>query len=415
MDYIVNGTRKLNGTVSAYGAKNCALAMFGATVLTDEAVTLFGVPNIADVENMLQLLSAMGKKVERCGETVTVSGGVTNVEIPANLAKLLRGSALLLGSTVGRFKQAFLPLTGGCAIGKRPIDIHLDGLRHLGIEVHEQPDGVQCVGSAKGATYNLRFASVGATENLVCAATLAKGTTVLTNCALEPEVEALEQLLVKMGAKIRGIGTAVLTIDGVEKLHGAETSIIPDRIVVSTYLCCAASAGGKITVANCIPKHLKALLDVLEPRFDVTVYSDAISISADGAPKDYGRITTAPYPYFPTDVQQLMLSLCAKSVGGTSYITEKLFESRLEHNAIQLNKMGAKIEVSGDTATIVGKPLHGAEVQAKDLRGGAGLVVAALGAEGQTKICDVKHILRGYRNLERELCALGADIQLIDD
>ncbi|MCM1289209.1 MAG: UDP-N-acetylglucosamine 1-carboxyvinyltransferase [Corallococcus sp.] len=412
MDYIVNGKQKLNGVVSAYGAKNCALAMFGATVLTDDAVTLFGVPDIIDVENMLQLLSAMGKKIQRDGETVTVSGYVTKTDIPANLAKLLRGSALLLGSMVGRFGQVFLPLTGGCAIGKRPIDIHLDGLMHLGIEVKEKNDGVKCVGTPQGANFNLRFASVGATENLLCAATLANGTTVLTNCALEPEVEALERLLVKMGADVRGIGTSTLTIRGVQKLHGAEVSVIPDRIVVATYLCCVASAGGKVTVANCIPQHLKALLDILKPRFQITEYEDAICINAEKTPKDYGQIVTSPYPYFPTDMQQLMLSLCAASDGGVSHITENLFENRLEHNAGQLNNMGAVITVDGNNATIVGKRLQGATVQAMDLRGGAGLVVAALGAEGQTKICDVKHVLRGYRNFEVDLHRLGADIKL---
>lgn len=412
MDYIINGQRKLNGTISAYGAKNCALAMFGATVLTDDAVTLAGVPDIVDVENMLQLLSSMGKKVERCGEIVTVSGCATDVNISASLSKLLRGSALILGSTVARFGQVFLPWTGGCAIGKRPIDIHLDGLRHLGVNVYETADGVQCVGTPQGTNYNLRFASVGATENLLCAAVLAKGKTVLTNCALEPEVEALEQLLVKMGANIQGIGTKTLTIEGVSRLHGAEVVVIPDRIVVATYLCCAAAAGGTVTVENCIPQHLNALLEVLKPRFRITEYQDAVSIICDRVPTDYGRIITAPYPDFPTDVQQLVLSLCALSNGGTSHITEKLFENRLEHNALQLNKMGAAVEVSGDTSTIVGKSLHGATVQAKDLRGGAGLVVAALGAAGQTEICDIRHVLRGYRNLESDLRSLGADIKL---
>lgn len=412
MDYIVNGQRKLNGTISAYGAKNCALAMFGATVLTDDAVTLCGVPDIVDVENMSQLLSSMGKRVERCGEVVTVSGCVTNVNIPSHLAKLLRGSALLLGSTVARFGQVFLPWTGGCAIGKRPIDIHLDGLRHLGVEVNETSEGVQCIGTPKGANFNLRFASVGATENLVCAAVLAKGTTILTNCALEPEVEALERLLIAMGAKIEGVGTRSLTIEGVSKLHGAKVSVIPDRIVVATYLCCVCAAGGKVTVENCMPQHLNALLDVLKPRFRIVTYKDAIYISVDSPPTDYGKIITAPYPNFPTDVQQLVLSLCALSNGGESHITEKLFENRLEHNALQLNKMGAAVDVNDDTATIVGKRLHGATVQAKDLRGGAGLVVAALGAEGQTKICDVQHVLRGYRNLESDLRSIGADIKL---
>jgi len=414
MDYIVNGKRKLSGSVSVYGAKNCALAMFGATVLTDDAVTLVGVPDIVDVENMLQLLSAMGKTVQRNGEIVTVSGCVTDVNIPASLSKLLRGSALILGSSVARFGQVFLPWTGGCAIGKRPIDIHLEGLRRLGVDVNETTDGVRCVGTPQGANFNLRFASVGATENLLCAAVLAKGTTVLTNCAMEPEVEALEQLLVKMGAKIRGIGTSVLVIEGVSKLHGTEMSVIPDRIVAATYLCCAAASGGSITIEHCVPQHLNALLEVLKPRFRVTEYKDAIGIICDSRPTDYGRIVTAPYPDFPTDVQQLVLSLCALSNGGTSYITEKLFENRLEHNALQLNKMGAAVEVSGDTATIVGRSLYGAIVQAKDLRGGAGLVVAALGAEGQTKICDVRHVLRGYRNFESDLRSLGADIQLIE-
>lgn len=412
MDYIVNGGNRLYGELSVYGAKNCALALLGATLLTEERVTLNNCPVITDVENMLKLLAAMGKRIRRYGETVHVEGFASTTEIPTDLAKLLRGSGLVLGSAVARYNQVFLPATGGCAIGSRPIDIHLDGLRAMQVEVTESLRGVTCLGTPQGCVYPLRFASVGATENLLCAASLANGKTILSNCALEPEVVALENMLNKMGAKIDGVGTSDITIRGADKLHGTEFDVIPDRIVASTYLACAASAGGKLTLLNCVPEHMSAFLEILRQRYDLRVYQDVVEIVADCAPKDFGNIVTAPYPAFPTDIQQIVLSLCASSNGGTSYVAEKLFENRLLHNANQLRKMGADVTVRENVAEIVGKKLRGAEVQASDLRGGAGLVVAALGAEGQTRIDCAEHIARGYSNLAENLQSVGAKISV---
>ncbi|MCH5151075.1 MAG: UDP-N-acetylglucosamine 1-carboxyvinyltransferase [Clostridiales bacterium] len=410
MDYIVNGGRRLTGEIAVYGAKNCALALLGATVLTEQEFVLRNCPQIVDVENMLKLLGAMGKKTVRFNDVVRVSGGLTTTSAPYSLATLLRGSALILGSTVAKYREIDLPLPGGCAIGARPMDIHLDGLEALGIEVSCNERGVSCRGEPKGARYNLRFASVGATENLLCACVLAKGQSVLTNCATEPEVVALEQLLVKMGANLQGVGTSTVVIDGVESLRGVEFDVIPDRIVAATYLSAAVATLGDVTVTNCNPTHLKAFLDTLSPHFFVEQTESAIHIVAERQPQGYGSITTAPYPLFPTDMQSLMLSLAAFSNGGSTTICEKLFENRLKHNADELNKMGASVTVDGDYAVVSGKKLHSACVASHDLRGGAGLVIAALNADGRSVVSGVEHINRGYSRLAENLRTLGADI-----
>ncbi|MCH5153314.1 MAG: UDP-N-acetylglucosamine 1-carboxyvinyltransferase [Clostridiales bacterium] len=409
MDYIINGGMRLRGEIADYGAKNCALALLGATVLTDEQIVLRNCPSIVDVENMLLLLSAMGKRINRRGNTVSVSGGLNTTSAPRSLANLLRGSALILGSTVARYHKICLPLPGGCAIGARPMDIHLKGLEALGIAVDENTDELVCQGKPIGAPYNLRFASVGATENLLCACALAKGESVLTNCATEPEVTALEELLVKMGAKLYGVGTSTVRLVGVDKLHGAEFDVIPDRIVAATYIAATVATLGDVTVTNCNPLHMQAFLDVLSPHVYIKQYSDAIHVVADKSPNGYGKIVTAPYPLFPTDMQSLVLTLAACSSGDTE-IREKLFENRLLHNAEQLNKMGAHIAVNDDVATVEGSKLHGESVASNDLRGGAGLVIAALNAEGVSTVSGIEHINRGYVRLAQNLCSLGADI-----
>lgn len=412
MHYIVNGGNQLKGEIAVYGAKNCALALLGATVLTDDSVVLRNCPDIVDVENMLKLLQSMGKNVVRNRDTVEVNGGLTTTNAPQSLATLLRGSALILGSALARYHQIDLPLPGGCAIGSRPMDIHLDGLTAMGAQVDYVDSSVHCRGRIKGATYTMRFASVGATENLLCASVLAEGESVLINCATEPEVVALEQLLVKMGAKIKGIGSQIITVTGVKSLHGATFDVIADRIVTATYISATVATLGNVTVTNCCPRHLQAFVDLLRPHFDVVEYADAVSIRADKQPIGYGSVTTAPYPNFATDMQSLLLSLAAVSDGGQTVITEKLFENRLQHNAEQLKKMGAEITVNGDTATVYGRHLTGAEVQSFDLRGGAGLVVASLNARGTSTVMGIEHINRGYDNLAQNLCALGADIQV---
>lgn len=408
MDYIINGGR-LCGEISDYGAKNCALALLGATILTDGQITLRNCPNIVDVENMLLLLSAMGKRVTRQGDTVSVSGKLCTTSAPRSLATLLRGSALILGSTIARYHQINLPLPGGCAIGARPMDIHLNGLNALGVQVKSRIDEVECSGTPVGASYNLRFASVGATENLLCAAALAKGESVFTNCATEPEVTALAKMLLKMGAKIRGIGTSTITVEGVNKLHGAQFDVIPDRIVAATYICAGIATLGDVTVTNCNPIHMQALLDILSPCVNITQYSSAVRVVADKQPKGYGKVVTAPYPYFPTDMQSLILTLATCSDGETQ-IRENLFENRLQHNAEQLCKMGARVVVKDNCAFVQGCKLHGAKVCAGDLRGGAGLVIAALNATGASVVSGIEHVNRGYVDLAQNLRLLGGDI-----
>ena len=411
MDYIINGGIRLHGEIADYGAKNCALALLGATVLTDEQIVIRNCPSIVDVENMLLLLSAMGKKITRRAETVTVSGGLSTTSAPQSLANLLRGSALILGSTVARYHEIKLPLPGGCAIGARPMDIHLKGLEALGIQVDSSKDVLICRGAPRGASYSLRFASVGATENLLCACVLANGQSLLANCATEPEVTALEELLVKMGAKIEGVGTPQVRIVGVEKLHGAEFDVIPDRIVAATYVSAAVATLGDVTVTHCNPLHMQAFLDVLSPHVSIKLYDDALRVVAQNSPNGYGKIVTAPYPLFPTDMQSLLLSLAACSSGRTE-ISEKLFENRLQHNADELNKMGARITVKDDVATVEGNALHGATVESRDLRGGAGLVIAALSANGVSKVSGIEHINRGYVKLAQNLSTLGAEISV---
>lgn len=412
MDYIVRGGNRLDGEIAVYGAKNCALALLGASVLTDEQIVLHNCPVISDVENMLLLLRTMGKKVLRSGDTVVVSGGLNTTAAPKSVASLLRGSALILGGTVARYHCAELPLPGGCAIGARPMDIHLSGLEALGVTVEHTADAVYCTGVPKGAQFTLRFASVGATENLLCACALAEGESTLANCATEPEVAALELMLNEMGAEISGVGQSLLHIKGVARLHGADFTVIPDRIVAATYLSAAAATLGDVTVRDCVPTHLDAFLDVLGTRFNVKRYENTVRLRCDALPDGYGTVRTAPYPLFPTDMQSLLLSLAACSRGKTT-VCETLFENRLEHNAEQLNKMGGNIVVKGNFATVYGRKLHGAEVSASDLRGGAGLTVAALCAEGVTKISGIEHVNRGYADLAGDFNSLGADIAVI--
>lgn len=410
MDYIIKGGGRLRGEIGVYGAKNCALALLGATILTDDEVILNNCPQITDVDNMLKLLASMGKTVIRRGDEVKVSGALTTIEADSGLATLLRGSALILGSCIARYHQVTLPLPGGCAIGSRPMDIHLNGLEAFGVEVEFEEKQVQCKGVPREGYYRMRFASVGATENLLCCCSLTEGICELENCACEPEVVALEEMLVKMGVQIDGVGSSHLVIKGVKKLHGVYFDIIPDRIVAATYLSAAIASKGNITVTNCIPEHLGAFLGIIERHFDVKRYDTAIKLTVNNQPSGYGRIVTAPYPLFPTDMQSLLMSLAAFSNKGDTVIVEKLFENRLLHHANELNKMGANISVQGEFARITGSALKGADTQAQDLRGGAALVVAALNANGTSTIRGVEHINRGYVNLAENLRKLGANI-----
>lgn len=410
MDYIINGGRSLNGEISVYGAKNCVLPLLAASVLTDEEVVLHNCPKITDVDNMVRLLQYMGKQIVWQDDTICVCGSLTNTAAPQHLAKLLRGSNLIMGSVLAKYGQINLPLPGGCAIGKRPMDIHLDGMASMGVQIDFADDVLLCRGKPFATTYVLRFPSVGATENLLCAAALAEYETVLCNCATEPEVEALERFLVKMGARIEGIGTPNIKVNGVNKLHGAEFDVIPDRIVTATYISAAVASGGEMTVTKCNPSHLRAFLNMLNPRLEITEYQNAIKVKRSRMPVSYGKVITAPYPFFPTDMQSLVLSLAAIADGGDTQICENLFENRLTHIADELALMGADIKVDGNTAYVVGRKLYGADVAAYDLRGGAALVIAGLNAQGITTVKNVENICRGYLNLSDSLRLLGADI-----
>lgn len=410
MDYIINGGKRLLGEICVYGAKNCVLPLLGASVLTDEDLILHNCPKITDVLNMLSLLESMGKRVAWKGNTIVIGGRLTSTQAPSSLARLLRGSNLVLGSALTKYGELDLPLPGGCAIGARPMDIHLDGLERMGAEITCANNVLHCKGKLKGANYAMRFASVGATENLVCAAALAEGETVLQECATEPEIEALERLIVAMGGNIEGVGTPNLVIKGVKRLSGAEFDVIPDRIVAATYLACAAASRGRVTVTKCRAEHLRSFLNLLYPHFEITEYSDAITIDCDGQPRGYGRIVTAPYPFFPTDMQSLVLAMASFADGGHTVIRENLFENRLTHIASELAKMGAEIRVEGNVAHVKGCPLKGQEVTAYDLRGGAALIVAALNAEGQTRVRGAENVCRGYLDIVSCLASLGADI-----
>ena len=409
MDYIIEGGYKLDGELSVYGAKNCALALLGATVLTDKEIVLTNCPQIVDVENMLQLLKALGKKIWRVGDVVSVSGVLSTTNVTSPVTSLIRGSVLVLGSILAKYGQIQLSMPGGCAIGKRPIDIHLDGLKAMGVDVQESATEVLCNGRPQSITYKLRFPSVGATQNLICASVLSKGKTVLKNCAIEPEIVALERLLIKMGAKIAGVGCSTVTIEGVQGLHSATANVIPDRVVTATYLSAVVCAGGKLHLTNCKPRHLCSFLQLISSNFPTKVFKDAISVEVRKKALSYGRVQTAPYPFFPTDMQSLLLSMACFASGKT-IVVENLFENRLSHNAKQLNSMGGVITVQNNVATISGGNLFGGKVYAMDLRGGAGLVVAGLGAKGITTVCDVSHIHRGYVDLAQNLALVGAKI-----
>ena len=413
MDYIVSGGNALYGELPVYGAKNCALALLGATALTDEEIVLTNCPQIVDVQNMLQLLQTLGKKVWRVGDVVGVSGALNTTNVTTPLASLIRGSVLVMGSILAKYGQIQLPLPGGCAIGSRPIDIHLDGLRKMGVDVCEQDTQVVCKGKPRCVTYKLRFPSVGATQNLICASVLSKGKTVLKNCAIEPEIVALERLLINMGAKISGVGCSTVTITGVSSLHTATVNVIPDRVVTATYLASVVCAGGKVTLTNCNPHHLRSFLQLVSTNFPTKVYKHEIQVDVTTKASSYGVVQTAPYPYFPTDMQSLLLSMSCYARDQTT-IVENLFENRLLHNATELNKMGGNVVVDGRVATINGSTLVGRDVFARDLRGGAGLVVAGLGAQGQTHVHDVQHIHRGYANLAQNLNCVGAKIHTVN-
>lgn len=410
----IRGGRRLVGEVRTSGAKNAALPILAASLLTAGDLRLKNVPDLADVRTMLKLLEGMGVKVAREGSDVTLNAGaVTSTVAPYELVKTMRASILTLCPLAARFGSAQVSLPGGCAIGARPVDQHIKGLRALGAEVEIEHGYVHAKCSRlKGARIVTDMVTVTGTENLLMAAVLAEGTTIIENAACEPEVEDLANCLNAMGAKIRGAGTSTMTIEGVEALHGAEHSVIADRIEAGSFLCAAAATKGDVLVTHCVPHDLEAVIGKLrEMGAEVETGEDWIRLRMAVRPLPV-RIRTAPHPGFPTDMQaQFMAVLCL--AGGASSITETIFENRFMH-VPELARMGAKISIDGHTALIAGvEALEGADVMATDLRASASLVIAALAAEGQSTVDRLYHLDRGYEHMEAKLKALGADIERV--
>ncbi len=413
--YIIEGGEKLFGKIEAQSAKNTVLPLLAASVLTDEQVKIRGVPTIVDVENMMRILSELGCKIRRRNDcTVIDSSNAVSHEIPSRLTKELRSSVFMLGSVLTRFGKARISYPGGCDIGLRPIDLHLSGLKRLGVTITEEGGYIECkADKLVGAEILLDFPSVGATENIILAAVKAQGITVIRNAAKEPEIVDLQNFLNAMGAKVRGAGGGTVVIEGVKRLHGVEYTPIGDRIEIGTYLIATASCGGEIETTGVPPENIAALLHKLrENGCKIHTKNDKIILRSDGKLRSVDLIETSPFPGFPTDMQAQYCALCA-TASGTSLIVENLFETRYRY-AAELKRMGADITVRDRTAVVRGvERLHGAKVTASDLRGGAALVVASLKAEGQCEVLDLSHIDRGYADFEYKLKKLGAKIRRV--
>lgn len=416
---VINGGGPLEGEVTISGAKNSALPILAACVLGTEEIILDGVPELKDVEIMIEVLRHLGSKVEYISEdSVRIdSSGINTCETPFELMDKMRASFVVMGPLLSRFKEAYTKAPGGCNIGARPIDLHLKGFEALGATniVNDDEISIKTDGKLIGNEIYLDFPSVGATQNIMMAATLAEGETIIENAAKEPEIVDLASFLSKMGAKIKGAGTSTITIEGVEKLTGTRHTIIPDRIEAASYMIAAAMTKGNVTINNVIGSHIRpviAKLIEMGAEVDEIDDEDIIKVKVDKKLKPT-NIQTLPYPGFPTDVQAQFMALMT-ICDGESKIQETVFENRFMH-VEQLNKMGAAIATSGNRATIAGvDQLHGADVRATDLRAGAALVIAALTAEGETRVSDIYHIDRGYSNLVEKFTNLGAIIKRVE-
>ena len=413
--YIIDGGTKLYGKVTLQSAKNTVLPLLAASVLTDEPVKIRGVPAINDVENMLHILREVGCKIRRQKDAAIIdSSNAISHEIPARLTKELRSSVFMLGSVLTRFHRAKISYPGGCDIGLRPIDLHLAGLKRLGVKIVEKDGYIHCEADRLiGAEILLDFPSVGATENIILAAVRAEGITIIRNAAKEPEIIDLQHFLNAMGAKIHGAGGGTIVIEGVRRLHGVEYTPIGDRIEAGTYLIATATCGGEIEVQGVFPENIAALLHKLrENGCKIHIKNDRIYLTSDGNLKSVNLVETMPFPGFPTDMQAQYAALCCTARGST-LIVENLFETRYRY-AAELKKMGADITVRDRSALIRGvERLHGACVTAGDLRGGAALVLACLKAEGRSSVMDISHVDRGYADFEGKLKKLGAKIRRV--
>lgn len=414
---IIEGGQALSGSVAVHGAKNAVLPILAATVLNQGINIIHNCPDLKDVRITIEILEYLGAKVTREGDTLYIdTSGELGSHIPEKLMRQLRSSIIFMGAIVARNKMAKISAPGGCELGPRPIDLHIKALKDLGVIISETHGYIICDGdNTKGCHIHLSFPSVGATENIMLAACLCEGETVISNVAKEPEITDLANFLNVMGAKVKGAGSSSIRIRGVTSLKPAEYTVMPDRIVATTFLCCAAASGGEVIITDVVPEHISASLSCLKDSgCKIQIFKDSIWLKAPKKLQAIDYIKTMPYPGFPTDAQSLFLSLMCIA-DGTSMITETIFESRFKH-VEELVRMGADIKVDGRVAVIKGvRALSGAMVSAADLRGGAALVVAALCAEGITEIDHVEYIDRGYENFEDNLKQLGANIKRIKD
>ena len=412
--FVIEGGRPLYGEIEIQSAKNAVLPLLAASVLTEERIVIHNCPRITDVLNMAQILEELGCRTSFTDGALTVDpSDAANHEIPAALAKELRSSVFMLGSVLSRFGRARIAYPGGCDIGLRPIDLHLGGLRRLGVRIEEEGGYINCTcGKMRGADIVLGCPSVGATENIMLAAVKAEGTTVIRNAAKEPEIADLQNFVNRMGGRISGGGSSTVIVEGVKSLHGEEYTPVSDRIEAGTFLIASAMCGGELALKNARAENLSALLDKLrEISCKIHAIDDKIYIKS-GARFSPKLIETSPYPGFPTDLQAPMTAL-ACICGGSTVVVENLFETRFKH-VPELIRMGADITVRGRSAFVRGVPrLHGADVCAGDLRGGAALALAAISAEGRSTVTDLRHIDRGYSEFEYKLRGAGARIRRV--
>ncbi len=410
---LITGGNRLNGEITVSGAKNAALPILCASLLTSDTLTLSNVPGLKDIGTTLKLLSQMGVQAHRNGDDVVTltANQVNSVEAPYDLVKTMRASILVLGPLLTRFGEAKVSLPGGCAIGQRPVDQHIKGLAALGADIKiEHGFVIAKAKRLKGASIRTDMVTVTGTENLMMAAVLAQGQTVLENAAREPEIVDLAELLIKMGARIQGHGTDRIVIDGVDALHGAQHQIVADRIEAGTFLCAVGATGGEIVLRRAAPETMGAIIDKLvEAGLSIECGPDWIRCAMNKRPKAVG-FRTYEYPAFPTDMQAQLMALNTLA-DGTAVITENIFENRYMH-VQELGRMGAQIDIDGHTAVVTGVPkLSGATVMATDLRASASLVIAGLAAQGDTTVERIYHLDRGYERMEHKLRSVGANIQ----
>jgi len=412
----VRGGTRLSGTVPIYGAKNSVLPILAATLINAGENVLHNCPDLRDVDSAIKILRHLGCKVERDGATITVnSRDITRHDVPENLMREMRSSVIFLGPIIARCGRARLSFPGGCELGPRPIDLHLSALQKLGVRIREENGQIVCeAGDMQGRDIVLSFPSVGATENIMLAATACRGVTRIVNAAREPEIADLQQFLIKTGATVAWGGESEMTITGGRTRNDVRHTILPDRIEAATFLCAVAACGGDVSLQNVEPEHVGTVMaNLSEAGRRLSVAGRTLRIEAEGPLRAMPPIRTMPYPGFPTDAQPQMMA-CACLARGSTVFIENIFENRFRH-VDELSRFGANIHISGKAALVQGvETLRGADARCTDLRGGAALVIAALAAEGESSIGEIHHIDRGYERIEDRLTQLGADIVRVD-